>query len=68
VSSNAKNTKPHTAIPQAPNRYTTRRPTRSDSAPHRGIVTKCTAEPISTAFSPSRSSVSRIGAAIPTVA
>jgi hypothetical protein len=48
-----KNRNAHTPMPIAPNRYTARRPTRSDSAPHNGIAIRCTAEPISTAFSPS---------------
>ncbi|OLT47870.1 hypothetical protein BJF85_14725 [Saccharomonospora sp. CUA-673] len=51
-SSSAKNANAHTPVPTAPNRYTARRPMTSDSHPHTGIVTRCTADPTRTAFNP----------------
>ncbi len=50
-STRAKNTKAHRAMPTEPIRVTGRRPSRSESAPQAGMATKCTAEPIRTAFS-----------------
>ena len=49
VSIRAKNANAQTDTPTAPTRYTGRRPNRSDSAPHIGMVTKCTTAPMSTA-------------------
>ncbi len=50
-STSAKNPNAHRAMPTEPIRVTGRRPIRSESAPQAGMVTKWTAEPISTAFS-----------------
>ncbi len=44
VSTSGKYAKPHTPTPTAPNRYTGRRPTRSESAANPGIATSCTTE------------------------
>ncbi|ARX88061.1 hypothetical protein SMD44_07548 [Streptomyces alboflavus] len=49
-STRPKNAKAHRAMPTDPMSVTGRRPIRSESAPQAGMVTKCTAEPIRTAF------------------
>lgn len=51
VSMSEKNGNIHRPIPAAPSRYTGRRPTRSDRAPHSGMTAKWTAEAMSTALS-----------------